>query len=113
MPDGAKAGQKPFWTLTADDLCATLQCGPEGLSAAEAARRLQQYGPNADAQVRRIGPLRAIARRLRPIPRGRKRQKVTAVCSAWRSEWRWQAGHLSRHAPPPTCPTVEPNWGRA
>lgn len=33
-------------TLTPAEVCTTLQTGPDGLSPAEAARRLQVYGPN-------------------------------------------------------------------
>jgi Mg2+-importing ATPase len=57
-------GSRRFWTLSPQDACAKLQCTPDGLSAAEAASRLQRYGANADVKPARTGPILAIARRL-------------------------------------------------
>ena len=54
----------PFWTRTKDALCADLQCSSDGLSSSDAQARLERYGPNSDTAARRVGPLRAILRRL-------------------------------------------------
>ncbi len=61
--DGQPA-KAPFWTLGKDALLADLQCGPQGLTASDAARRLERYGPNADKPARRTGTALAVARRL-------------------------------------------------
>lgn len=53
-----------FWTHIPDELCADLHCGKDGLSAADAAKRLARYGPNSDAQTKQDGVVRAILRRL-------------------------------------------------
>ncbi|WP_374309302.1 cation transporting ATPase C-terminal domain-containing protein [Methylocella sp.] len=53
-----------FWTQTPQAICAALHCQTEGLSSEEAARRLALCGPNADADTKAEGPLRAILRRL-------------------------------------------------
>ena len=58
------ASRPPFWTQTPSALYADLGSSPEGLSAAEAARRLETFGPNTDAAPRRTGPVRAVGRRL-------------------------------------------------
>jgi Mg2+-importing ATPase len=55
---------RTFWTQTADTLSVKLRCGLHGLSSDEAARRLAEYGPNADAEAKVDGPARAILRRL-------------------------------------------------
>ena len=54
----------PFWTRGKDALAADLRCGTAGLSAAEAAARLEQYGPNADAAPKHASVAGAILRRL-------------------------------------------------
>ena len=54
-----------FWTQSAPDLCARLQCTAEGLTDTEAQARLAQYGPNADAPPQAKGLLAAVGRRLR------------------------------------------------
>ncbi|WP_242140223.1 magnesium-translocating P-type ATPase [Sphingomonas sp. TREG-RG-20F-R18-01] len=54
----------PFWSRTADETCAALDCSRDGLSTAEAAIRLSHYGANADAPTRRVGIVRAVLRRL-------------------------------------------------
>jgi len=46
----------PWHTLPAEDVCYLLQSSPAGLSSAEAARRLAQYGPNELQETRRISP---------------------------------------------------------
>ncbi|MEX2287558.1 MAG: cation-translocating P-type ATPase [Planctomycetaceae bacterium] len=43
-------------TLSAVDVCAQLQSTPTGLTGAEAARRLDEYGPNELQAARRISP---------------------------------------------------------
>jgi len=58
MPDPA------FWTSSPATAAQALGCDTGGLSAAEAARRLLKYGPNADAVRRETGPLIALGRRL-------------------------------------------------
>ncbi|MGA7996762.1 MAG: HAD-IC family P-type ATPase, partial [Bradyrhizobium sp.] len=50
--------------MTPQEICVTLSCGPQGLTTDEAARRLDQYGPNSDAPARAVSPLRAVFRRL-------------------------------------------------
>ncbi|WP_082434276.1 magnesium-translocating P-type ATPase [Devosia sp. A16] len=54
----------PFWTRPVAELLAELQAGPDGLTTAEAERRLGVDGPNADTAGRRPGLTRAVARRL-------------------------------------------------
>lgn len=46
----------PWHTRTVEDVLSELQTTPDGLSSAEAARRLAQYGPNELQEVRRISP---------------------------------------------------------
>ena len=53
-----------FWRLSPLDLCSRLGCGQTGLTAAEAAERLDRFGPNSDAPARIEGTMRAILRRL-------------------------------------------------
>ena len=64
MADRLGPDQNSFWKLTPREICATLACGPQGLSTDEAVRRLDQYGPNSDAPARAVSPLRAVFRRL-------------------------------------------------
>lgn len=50
----------PFWSQPLDRLLTSLNSSADGLSSAEAARRLQQYGPNtlkAGQQVTALGLL--------------------------------------------------------
>ncbi|ACA20372.1 magnesium-translocating P-type ATPase [Methylobacterium sp. 4-46] len=54
----------PFWTGSPEALAARLGCGLDGLSAAQAARRLAEDGPNGDRPARADGVLRAVLRRL-------------------------------------------------
>jgi len=51
----------PFWTRGKDALCAELRCATAGLSAADAAERLLQYGSNTDDPVV-IGLVDSLAR---------------------------------------------------
>jgi Mg2+-importing ATPase len=60
----ANRSPTPFWTQSEPALLAMLHCGRDGLSAAEAAARLQQSGPNVDAMAKRHSLLGAIFRRL-------------------------------------------------
>ncbi|WP_394088731.1 magnesium-translocating P-type ATPase [Xanthobacter autotrophicus] len=53
-----------FWTQPPDAVCARLGCGPDGLKADDAARRLAQYGPNSDVEAKADSLARAIFRRL-------------------------------------------------
>ncbi len=64
MADRLELAENSFWKLTAQEICATLGCGPQGLSTDEAARRLDRYGPNSDAPARADSLLRAVFRRL-------------------------------------------------
>jgi magnesium-transporting ATPase (P-type) len=48
---------EPWHALLAADALQTLHSGPEGLSAEEAARRLETYGPNRLTPPKRRGPL--------------------------------------------------------
>jgi P-type Mg2+ transporter len=67
QPPSAAASAHPteaFWTRGTESLCAALDCGLDGLGAADAQRRLEQYGPNSDAGTRTGGALRAVLRRL-------------------------------------------------
>jgi len=51
-----------YWTLEPDELMHRLETGPQGLSAAEAARRLDVYGPNALRAQREVTRLSTLAR---------------------------------------------------
>ncbi|WP_408588888.1 magnesium-translocating P-type ATPase [Novosphingobium sp.] len=54
----------PFWTTTIAAQCTAMACTSDGLTGADAAARLARYGPNGDAPNRRVGPVRAVAKRL-------------------------------------------------
>jgi Mg2+-importing ATPase len=64
VADRSKLAENSFWTLTPEQTCATLGCGPEGLTTDEGSARLEQYGPNSDAPARADSLLRAVLRRL-------------------------------------------------
>lgn len=68
MADRLALAENSFWKLTPQEICVTLSCGPQGLSADEAARRLDQYGPNSDAPASADGLVRAVLRRLLEPP---------------------------------------------
>ncbi|HET7220420.1 MAG TPA: HAD-IC family P-type ATPase, partial [Vicinamibacterales bacterium] len=53
------------WTIAATELAAALQSSPDGLTAAEAARRLQEHGPNQLGKSRRTSGVAVFARQLR------------------------------------------------
>lgn len=54
-------------SLDKEEVLEQLQSGAEGLSAAEAARRLQQYGPNMLPEVKRAGALTRFLRQFRNV----------------------------------------------
>ena len=59
---------KPFWTQPLDAVFADVTSSAQGLAAGEAASRLETYGPNSDAPVRKTSSFTAIARRfLEPL----------------------------------------------
>ena len=60
----APNSEPPFWSKSVDEICAVLKCTKKGLSAADAQTRLAHYGPNSDAEARRVGALHAVLRRL-------------------------------------------------
>jgi Mg2+-importing ATPase len=64
VADRLKLAENSFWKLTPQEICATLNCGAQGLSTDEATRRLDQYGPNSDAPARADSLSRAVLRRL-------------------------------------------------
>jgi Mg2+-importing ATPase len=64
VADRSKLAENSFWNLTPQEICATLRCGLQGLSTEEATQRLEQYGPNSDAEARADSLLRAVSRRL-------------------------------------------------
>lgn len=49
-----------YWTLAAEPLCDALHTSPEGLSHAEAARRLTEHGPNRLSDSEGLGPLKLL-----------------------------------------------------
>ena len=51
-----------WWSLTSEDLLSRLDSGPQGLSAAEAGRRVAQAGPNTVEDTPGLVPLRLLAR---------------------------------------------------
>jgi Mg2+-importing ATPase len=54
-----------YWALDVEELSKWLQSGPEGLSAARAAERLREYGPNELRKRRRLSRLDVLVRQLR------------------------------------------------
>jgi P-type Mg2+ transporter len=64
VADRSKLAENSFWNFTPQQTCATLGCGPEGLTTDEANARLEQYGPNSDAPARADSVWRAVLRRL-------------------------------------------------
>jgi len=57
----------PWHTLSAADACARLQSTPAGLTGAEAARRLTEYGPNELQVARRISPWAILFEQVRNV----------------------------------------------
>jgi Mg2+-importing ATPase len=64
LPISPRNATSTFWTNSLGTLFSTLYCGADGLTAAEAAGRLKQFGPNSDVGTRADGLGRAILRRL-------------------------------------------------
>jgi Mg2+-importing ATPase len=60
----ADTSTRPYWSLDVDDLIAALGSGPKGLTAARAAERLGEVGPNSVEDARRLGPLRLFSRQV-------------------------------------------------
>jgi len=60
----SKVPPQPFWTLSPPALCATLDCGADGIDDAEARARLLRHGPNLDAIAPKASLARALVRRL-------------------------------------------------
>lgn len=58
LNEGPQPEIPAFPTMTAAEVLAALDSGPEGLNEAEAAARLLRYGPNQMAPVRPVSPLR-------------------------------------------------------
>jgi P-type Mg2+ transporter len=56
--------KQPFWTQSSDTIFATLRCDSNGLAQADAAKRLERSGPNADDAGIRPGLLRLLFGRL-------------------------------------------------
>ncbi len=55
---------KPFWTVPVAAMLTGLGCTADGLSTGAVEDRRTRYGANADSQPRKVGPVRAIMRRL-------------------------------------------------
>jgi len=49
-----------YWTVAAESLCDALHTSPEGLSHAEAARRLTEHGPNQLSDGEGLAPLKLL-----------------------------------------------------
>lgn len=64
MSTETNAGQHRFGRLSPTQASEALGCGLDGLGEADAERRLQRYGRNADSPSHVVGPLRAVLRRL-------------------------------------------------
>ena len=54
-------------TLSAEEACRALDCGPQGLTRAEADRRLSELGPNELKQAERISPWAILASQFKNI----------------------------------------------
>ncbi|GLH81089.1 magnesium-translocating P-type ATPase [Bradyrhizobium sp. SSBR45G] len=64
MSTDSTPGLHRFWRLSPSQASEALGCGLDGLTEADAERRLQRYGHNADSPSHVVGPLRAVLRRL-------------------------------------------------
>ncbi|HLO26183.1 MAG TPA: cation-transporting P-type ATPase [Geobacteraceae bacterium] len=58
----------PWHTLPVEAVCARLATTPAGLSSAEAARRLAEYGPNELQAAQRISPWALLFEQFRNVP---------------------------------------------
>jgi Mg2+-importing ATPase len=63
-PRGTPAPPQAFWALTPEATCASLGCGPDGLTTSDAESRLERYGPNSDAKSTSETWYHAVLRRL-------------------------------------------------
>jgi Mg2+-importing ATPase len=64
-PDRSQATPAAYWTLDAGDIATRVESRADGLSAADAARRLREYGPNQLRERRSLSRLDALARQVR------------------------------------------------
>ena len=62
-PQSADAGR--YWSAPADDIVRRLESGRQGLTSADAAARLRQYGPNALREHRQLTRLRVLLNQVR------------------------------------------------
>jgi P-type Mg2+ transporter len=60
--DGSRSSGDAFWSVTVSELLSSLAASPDGLRAAEAARRVRLYGPNTLGTATRGHVLRLLAR---------------------------------------------------
>ncbi|WNJ93517.1 magnesium-translocating P-type ATPase [Bosea sp. 685] len=63
-PSASDDSLRTFWALSPKQICVALECTTDGLSSIEAAKRLDQYGPNSDATAKTDSRLRAVLRRM-------------------------------------------------
>jgi len=54
-----------YWSIPSDDLVRRLQSGGDGLTSADARRRLREYGPNALRDNRHLSRLRVLVNQVR------------------------------------------------
>jgi Mg2+-importing ATPase len=54
--------ERDFWELPLDHLLREMEATPDGLTTAEAGRRLRRFGPNALARESRFAPVRQVLR---------------------------------------------------
>ena len=64
VPDCETHAEPDFWRRSPAELASHLGCGLTGLTSAEAAERIDRFGPNSDAPPRIEGAARAVLRRL-------------------------------------------------
>jgi Mg2+-importing ATPase len=63
--DSEQPEMAAYWALDVTELARRLESSPEGLSGAEAARRLREHGPNVLRERQRLSRLDVLARQLR------------------------------------------------
>src|SRR6185503_19582439 len=61
----SSAERRDYWSLTAPELLVAVAADPQGLSGTEAARRLQQHGPNTLRAQQSLSRLRLLGSQLR------------------------------------------------
>ena len=64
VDSGSRQDAPPYHAMEIDATLAALQSSPDGLSSSEAARRLQQYGPNLLPRGKQVGPLTLLWRQI-------------------------------------------------